>query len=149
MKPILGVVLSLLVGVATFLTAFVVATELLAPYVWPALLVSLPVACVAGVAGVGLAFLGLRYRAEKIQHGRATPRTVARLGGFAVGIVAFALAGASATAVLGALGVSLVAAMLVGGFPVGTLVGLVAGYLTGRYLGRREEGDGAEARSAV
>lgn len=141
MKTILRVAASLLVGVLAFLATLVVTTELLTPHVWPALVVSLPLALVAGVVGVGLSLLGLRYREEKAANGRASRRTVALLGGFVAGVTGFVVAGVAATAALGVLAMGLITAMLLGGFPVGTLVGLLAGYLVTRSLGRREGGE--------
>lgn len=141
MKTILRITGSLLVGVAVFLGTLVAATELLAPHVWPALLVSGPIALVAGVFGLGITFLGLRYREEKAANGRASRRTIARLGGFVAGVGGFVLAGVAVTATLGTLAMPLFTSMLFGGLPAGTLLGLLSGFLVARSLGRGRGGD--------
>lgn len=149
MKTIVRVAASLLVGMLAFLVTLVVTTELLTPHVWPALVVSIPIGLVAGVVGVGLSLLGLRYREEKAANGRASRRTVSLLGGFGAGTAGFVVAGAATTAVLGALATGLLTAMLLGGFPAGALVGLWTGYLVARRLGRREAGGGRNDGDSV
>lgn len=138
--------LALLAGAVTFLAVLVATTELLDPHIWPALIVTLPIALVAGALGVGFAYLGLRYREERAATGSGSPETVALLGGFSAGAGAFVVTATAVTAVLGAFAFPLLSAMLFGGLPAGTLVGITAGFLVARRLRRQRRGnDGSES----
>lgn len=149
MNSIFRVVFALLVGAGTFLATLIATTELLTPHVWPALLVSLPVAVVAGCLGIGYTYLGLRYRDERNATGSAAPQTVALLGGFSVAALGFVVTVTIVTAVLGAFAVPLFATTLLVSFPAGILVGVVAGLLVVRRLGRHRTKNGGEGGTAT
>lgn len=149
MNTIFRAVFALLVGVGIFLATLVATTELLTPYVWPALLVSLPIAVVAGCLGIGYTYLGLRYRDERNATGSPAPQTVAFLGGFSAAALGFVVTVAVVTAVLGAFAVPLFTATLLVGFPAGILVGAVVGLLVVRRLNRQRTEDGNDSRTAA
>ncbi|HKJ58498.1 MAG TPA: hypothetical protein VKA37_04660 [Halobacteriales archaeon] len=123
---------SLVVGGIAFVVVGVGVTEGLAPYIWPSAMLGLPAGLVAGVATVAMAYLGLTYRAERAEAGRASTRTVARFWATAAAILAFVLAGGAAMLVLAAGAVGLATAMLLGGLPIGIVAALVAGYVVDR-----------------
>lgn len=142
MKTVFTALTSLFVGVLTFLVVLVGATELLDPHVWPALILSIPMAIVAGVIAVGFSALGLRYRAEKREAGRASRRTVALLWGFAAGTATFVVVAVATTVALGAFAMPLLSAMLLGSFPAGTVLGILVGLLVVKRLGQQRVPDG-------
>ena len=118
--------LSVAVGVLVFLGVTVAVTEGLAPFVWPSLMLGVPAGVVAGVAAVPLVFLGIAYRSERRNTGRASERTrrhlsitAAAIGGFVVGsgltlAVVMTQAIGLATAILAALFAGLLTAVLAG-----------------------------------
>lgn len=118
--------LSVAVGILVFLGVTVAVTEGLAPFVWPSLMLGVPAGVVAGVAAVPLVFLGIAYRSERRNTGRASERTrrhlsitAAAIGGFVVGsgltlAVMMTQAIGLATAILAALFAGLLAAVLAG-----------------------------------
>ena len=118
--------LSVAVGVLVFLGVTVAVTEGLAPFVWPSLMLGVPAGVVAGVAAVPLVFLGIAYRSERRNTGRASERTrrhlsitAAAIGGFVVGsgltlAVVMSQAIGLATAILAALFAGLLTAVLAG-----------------------------------
>ncbi|RBI64320.1 hypothetical protein DMJ13_07525 [halophilic archaeon] len=129
-------IVSLLVGGVGFLVGLVVATELLTPYVWPALLVSLPVALVAGVLAAGLTYGGLSYREQQARYGEPSPRTVAALGALVVGTAAFVVTAPVVAYALGFASVPLATALLFGGLPVGLIASAVGAAVGASYAGR-------------
>ena len=118
------------VGVFGVTTATV--TEGLASYVWPSLMLGIPVGGVAGIAAAALTFLGLAAWAERRQTGRVRKRTrrdlsttAAVLGGFVVGgTLAFAAAMTQA--------IGLATTMLVVAMPAGLLTATIAGIVVAR-----------------
>ena len=123
---------SLVVGGIAFVVVGVGVAEGLAPYVWPSAMLGLPAGLAAGVATVAMAYLGLTYRTERAETGRASTRTVAWFWATAAATLAFVLAGGAAMFVLSAGAVGLATAMLFGGLPVGFVAALVAGYVVDR-----------------
>lgn len=139
MNSIVKAFVSLLVGAVVALVMLVGLTELLAPHIWPSLMVSGPIAVVNGVVVTALTYGLLQYR-DEVRAGGASPRTVAALWGLVAGTAAFVVAGTAVTLALGALSVSLFAAMLFGGVPAGLFAGAVGAASAAWYVGRRGEG---------
>lgn len=70
--------LSLLVGVVAFGVGTVLVTEALDPYIWPSLLVGLPVGIVLGLSTVLLTYVSVGYWQERRAGGTASARTKRR-----------------------------------------------------------------------
>ena len=138
MKRSTTVVVSLLGGALVGLLVTVALTVLLAPYLWPAPLVALPIAVVVGVWTVGATYVWITARAERRETGTVTARTSRRLRGVAGALAGLLIIGglAGAFTYVSAGGI---AAATFTGVPVGVLGALVAGYLAIRTGG--ETGD--------
>lgn len=133
---------SLLAGVVAFGLGTVGVTEALDPYVWPSLMLGLPVGLVLGVSTTLVAYAGSTYRAERRETGSVSLRTrrwwwatLAAVGagvvggGLAVGVLATQAVGL-ALALLVGLGVALLAAA----------VGAVLAWYVGGARGERAGG---------
>ena len=130
-------VTSLLIGVCGFLVVGVAVTELLAPYVWPSLMLGVPVGLIAGVVLVPLTYLGVTYFEERRATGTASERTVRRFWATAAALVGFVAGGGLAVAAFTTQAVGLASAMLFAGLPVGVVTGVLAAYLVLRRHKRR------------
>ena len=124
--------LSVAVGVLVFLGVTIAVTEGLAPYVWPSLMVGVPVGGVAGVAAVPLAVFGLAARAERRQTGRVRKRTRRDLSTTAAVLGGFVVGGALAFAAAMTQAIGLATTMLVVAVPAGLLTATVAGIVVAR-----------------
>jgi hypothetical protein len=131
MKRTATVVVSLLGGALVGLLLTAALTGLLAPYLWPAPLVALPVAVVLGVWTAGFVYVWLTARAERRETGTATARTSRRLRGLAGALAGLLLVGGLAGAFTYASAGGIAAATFTG-VPVGVVGALVAGYLATR-----------------
>lgn len=110
--------MSLLAGGVTFVLGTVAVTEALSPYVWPSLLVALPVGVVVGFSTVALAYVGLGYRRERRETGAVSTGTRRRLRAVVAAVVAAVVVGGAtvgglATAAFG-LALALFAGLAVG-----------------------------------
>lgn len=135
---------SLVAGILAFGTGTVVVTEALDPYVWPALLVGLPVGVVLALSTVVVTYIGLGYRREQRTTGAVSVRTRRRLratrAAVATGVVAGgATVGGLATAAFG------LALALVVGLAVGLMAALFAAALV--WVGGRRGDEGADETS--
>jgi len=131
MKRATTVVVSLLGGAFVGLIVTVALAVLLAPYLWPAPLVALPIAVVVGVWTVGPTYVWLTYRAERRETGTVTERTSRRLRGVAGALAGLLLVGGLAGAFTYVSAGGLAEATFTG-VPVGVVGALVAGYLATR-----------------
>jgi hypothetical protein len=122
---------SLFVGILGFLVVGVGVTELLDPYVWPSLMLGLPVGLVVGIAFIPLTYLGLTYWEEGRATGTASRNTVRRFRTTAAAFVGFVAGGGIAVA-LSTQAVGLASAILLAGFPAGIVSGGLAAYLVFR-----------------
>lgn len=125
---------SLLAGVVAFGLGTVVVTEALDPYVWPSLVLGLPVGVVLGVSTVLVAYAGSTYSAERRETGRVSARTRrwwwTTLAAVGAGVVGSGLS----VGVLATQAIGLALALLVG-LAVGLLAATVAAALVW-YAGR-------------
>jgi len=87
------ILFSTLAGGLSFLIVAVALIEVLAPYVWPAPLVALPVAIIAGVTALGGTYIGLSYRIERRRDGDVSEQTRRRLRGSLGALGGFVLGG--------------------------------------------------------
>ncbi|WP_152042310.1 hypothetical protein [Salinigranum salinum] len=71
--------LSLLVDTIAVLVVTIGVTEALTPYVWPALLLGLPIGVALGVVAVAFTFVGLTARAERADTGSVSREAARRL----------------------------------------------------------------------
>lgn len=120
---------SLFVGVCGFLGVGVAVTELLAPYVWPSLMLGVPVGLVAGIVLVPLTYLGVTYWEERRATGAASQMTVRRFWATTAALVGFVAGGGVAVVALTTQAVGLASAILLAGLPVGGISGGLAAYL--------------------
>lgn len=132
MNTYVNALASLLVGVLGFVTVGVAVTELLAPYVWPSLMLGIPVGLAVGLGLVPLTYLGLTYRDERRTTGRASQRTVRRFWTTMAALVGFVAGGGTAVVVLSTQAMGLASAILFAGVPIGIVSGALAGYLVFR-----------------
>lgn len=123
---------SLFVGVLGFLVVGIGVTELLAPYVWPSLMLGLPAGLVAGIALIPLTYLGITYWSERRATGTTSRKTVRRFWTTMAALFGFVAGGGVAVAVLSTQAISLASAILLVGFPVGIVSGALAAYLVFR-----------------
>jgi hypothetical protein len=136
---------SLVAGVVAFGLGTVGVTEALDPYVWPSLMLGLPVGVVLGVSTALVVYAGSTYRTERRETGAVSLRTrrwwwatLAAVGagvvggGLAVGVLATQAVGL-AFALLVGLGVALLAA---------TVGAVLAWYVGGERGGRAGEASG-------
>lgn len=123
---------SLVVGVLGFLVVGIGVTELLDPYVWPSLMLGLPVGLVVGIALIPLTYLSLTYREERRATGTASENTVRRFWTTTAALFGFVTGGGLAVVVLSTQAMGLASAILLAGFPVGIVSGVLAAYLVFR-----------------
>jgi hypothetical protein len=128
---------SLLVGVCGFLGVGVAVTELLAPYVWPSVMLGMPVGLVIGIALVPLTYLGVTSWEERRATGAASETTVRRFWTTTAALVGFVVGGGVAVVALATQAVGLASAILLAGLPVGVISGGLAAYLVFRRTQRR------------
>ncbi|MBZ6496887.1 hypothetical protein [Natrinema longum] len=142
MNTVLKIAGSLFVGVLGVLVVGIGVTEALAPYVWPSAMLGLPAGLAAAIALVPLTYLGLTYREERTATGRPSERTLRRFWATVAAIGGFVGGGGLAMAVLWTQAVGLATAMLVGGLPVGVVIGALAAFLVSRrdWTGRASPG---------
>lgn len=122
----LRVLLALLAGVVVFGLGTVVVTEALDPFVWPSLLVGLPVGVVLGASATLITYVGEGYRVERRDTGTVSARTRRRLRA--------TLAAVGGGVVVGGAGVALLANQAVGvalALLVGLGLGLAGGVVSG------------------
>lgn len=124
-------VVSLSVGALGFIGVGAGVTELLAPHVWPSVLLGLPVGFVVGVVLVPFTYLGLTYWDERRRTGTASQDTVRRFRTTTAALFGFVTGGGLAV-VLSTQAMGLASAILGVGFPVGILSGALAAYLVFR-----------------
>ena len=123
---------SLFVGVLGFIMVGVGVTELLDPYVWPSLMLGLPVGLVVGIALIPLTYLGITYWDERRATGTGSQNTVRRFWTTTAALVGFVTGGGVAVAVLSTQAMGLASAILLAGFPAGIVSGALAAYLVFR-----------------
>lgn len=123
---------SLFVGILGFLVVGVGVTELLDPYVWPSLMLGLPVGFVVGIALIPLTYLGITYWEERRATGTASRNTVRRFWTTTAAFVGFVAGGGIAVVVLSTQAIGLASAILFAGFPAGLVSGALAAYLVFR-----------------
>lgn len=131
-------------GVVAFFVATIAVTEALDPYVWPSVMLGLPIGVVLGLSTVALTYVGLQYRRERRAMGAVSTQTrrllQATLAAVAAGVVVGgATVGGLATAALG-----LALALLVG-LAVGLAAAAVATVLV--WLLGRTGGERADAKN--
>jgi uncharacterized protein (DUF2062 family) len=129
MNEYVKTIASLLVGVCGFLGVGVAVTELLAPYVWPSLMIGVPVGVVTGMVLVPLTYLSVTYWEERRATGTASQRTVRRFWATTAALVGFVVGGGGVVVALTTQPVGLASAMLLAGLPVGALSGVLAASL--------------------
>jgi hypothetical protein len=129
MNKYMKIITSLLAGTVGFLAVGVGVTALLAPYVWPSLLLGVPVGLVAGAALVPFTYLGVTYWEERHEAGAASRNTVRRFWTTVAAVTGFVAGGGFAVVVLWSQASGLASALLLGGFPVGVVSGALAAYL--------------------
>lgn len=110
--------LALLAGVVAFGLGTAVVTEALDPYVWPSLLVGIPVGVVVGVSVMAVTYVGVGYWQERRDSGTASARTRRRFWA--------TVAAVAAGIVVGGVTVALLAT-----HAVGLATGVIAGMVTG------------------
>lgn len=125
-------VASLLVGILGFLVVVIGVTELLDPYVWPSLMLGLPVGLVTGIVLVPLTYLSLTYWEERRATGTASQKTVRQFWTTVAAFFGFVAGGGLAVVVLSTQAIGLASAILLAGFPVGIVSGALAAYLVFR-----------------
>jgi hypothetical protein len=128
------ILLSILAGGLSFLISAGALIEVLAPYMWPAPLVALPVAVVAGVTALGGVYIGLSCRIEQRRDGDLSEQIRRRLRGSLGAFGGFVLGGglACVTVLWSAGGI---AAATFTAIPVG-----IAGAATGGFMPIRSGG---------
>lgn len=129
---------SLLAGGAAFLVGTVAVTEALSPYVWPSLLVGLPVGLVAGLSTVALTYVGLGYRREHRGTGAVSTGTRRRLQATVAAVVAGMVVGGATVGGLATAALGLALALLAG-IGVGLVAAVVAATLV--WVRTRDDGD--------
>ena len=132
MNKYMKLFVSLFVGLLGFVAVGVAVTELLDPYIWPSLMLGLPIGLVAGIAFIPLAYLGITYWEERQTTGTASEETVRRLWTTVAALFGFLAGGGVAVAILASQAMGLASAILLAGFPVGIVSGALVGYLVYR-----------------
>lgn len=127
---------SLLAGIAAFGLGTVTVTAALDPYVWPSLLVGLPVGVVLGVSTLLVTSVGVAYRDERRDAGTVSVRTRRRLWATLTAVVVGIVVGGAAVAALATQAIGLALALVVG-LAVGVVAGVVAALLVW-FVGREE-----------
>mgnify|MGYP000135606211 CR=1 FL=1 len=123
---------SLLAAVLVFAAVGIGVTALLDPYLWPSAMLGLPAGLLAGTVALPLTYLGLTYRDEQRETGRASARTRRRLRTLAGATAGFLVVGGLALAVVWTQAVAFAGAMLFVGVPAGLVGAVVGGYLAFR-----------------
>lgn len=133
---------SLLAGVVAFSLGTVVVTEALDPYVWPSLLVGLPVGVGLGLSTVLVAYVSIGYLQERRDTGSVSAQTRRRLWTIIAAVVAAIVVGGATAGLLATQAVG-VATALFAGIPVGTVAAVLAAAVVW-YVGREESGGETE-----
>jgi hypothetical protein len=123
---------SLFVGVLGFVVVGVGVTELLDPYVWPSLMLGLPLGLVAGIALIPLTYLGVTYWEEQRATGTASLKTMRRFWTTTAALLGFVAGGGLAVVVLSTQAMGLASAILLGGLPIGIVSGVLIAFLVYR-----------------
>lgn len=131
MNKYMKIFVSLIVGLLGFVAVGVAVTELLDPYIWPSLMLGLPIGLLVGVAFIPLTYLGVTYWEERRTTGSASQETVRRLWTGVAAFLGFLVGGGLAVAILSAQAMGLASALLAG-FPAGIVSGVLVGYLVYR-----------------
>lgn len=132
MNKYMKIFVSLLVGLLGFVAVGIAVTELLDPYIWPSLMLGVPIGLVVGIAFIPLTYLGITYWDERRTTGAASQKTVRRLWTGMAALLGFLIGGGLAVAILSAQGMGLASAILLAGFPAGIVSGVLVGYLVYR-----------------
>jgi MFS family permease len=127
---------SLLVGGVAFLVGAVAVTEALSPYVWPSLLVGIPVGVVVGLSTVALAYLVLAYRRERRETGAVSTGTRRRLRATVAAVIAGMVVGGATVGGIATAALGLALALL-----VGLIVGVVAAAIAAMLVWVRRRDD--------
>lgn len=123
---------SLFVGVLGFVVVGVGVTKLLDPYVWPSLMLGLPLGLVAGIALIPLTYLGVTYWEEQRATGTVSLKTVRRFWTTTATLLGFVAGGGLAVVVLSTQAMGLASAILLGGLPIGIVSGVLVAFLVYR-----------------
>ena len=142
MNTLLKALAALLAGIFGFVLVTVAVTEALDPYVWPSVMLGLPVGLVAGVATTELAYLGLTAWSERARTGSVSPATRTRFRTAVAAVAGFTAGGGLAFAVL-AQQIGIATAMMWVGLPVGLVTAAVAAYAVTHRSRRHESPPGS------
>lgn len=129
------VAIALLAGVSALLVVGGGVAAALEPYVWPSVLVGLPVGTTAGVVALVLVYLGLSFRTEQAV-GEVSRDTAIRLRAAVAAAVAMAVAGVLAAGSFFLVDRTWGIRLLVAGPPIAAVL---VGFLAARRLRRRGE----------
>lgn len=137
---------SLVAGVVAVVVVGLAVTALLDPYVWPSAMLGLPAGVVVGLSTAPLLFAWWTVRDERAATGTVSPETRMLALGITGAVAGFVGGVLAATVTVTGLGMSLAAAMLMVGLPVGLLGAVVVGLLGATYSRRRGPGSPGAAQ---
>lgn len=142
MNGVFKAAVALLAGLLGFVAGTLVVTASLDPYIWPSLIVGLPVGLVVGATLLVATLSGLRYR-ERRATDELTPGVVAMVRAGIVGVAAcVVVVPVGVVAVVTGFG-QLGIALLVAGLPAAVLLAGTVAYLTTDRTGRSGRGQTA------